>query len=128
MKIHVEELHLGGIIAEGDDPAGVVVYGIVNGETGSPVVDRDFDSYEAADAYIAQHFPDTEPWTPPPAGAEDVARVMPMINLLETSPDSLMAAASTANLVRRILRGELRQRTHAPELAARIRVLLAGFE
>ena len=57
MKIHIDEMHQGGLILEGEEYKGVqILYSIVDGDTGRSLTHQEFSTYEAADAYAATHF------------------------------------------------------------------------
>lgn len=129
MKIHIDETHQGGVILEGENFKGVhVLYSIEDGDTGRSLSDQEFSSYEAAEDYAATHFPGCERWTPPPPSAGEIEELMRIVNWMEQSPSDVKTTGATARGIWARLSHQLHQRSHDPNTAARIRVLLARFE
>ena len=129
MKVHIDEMHQGGLVLEGDEYKGVQVsYSIVDGETGRSLADQEFSVYEAAEAYVAQHFPGCERWTTPPPSADESAELMRMVEWLEQHPSDLVRAGPTGQGIWARLSHGLHQRSYAPDIVARIRALLARLQ
>jgi hypothetical protein len=122
-------MHQGGLVLEGERNKGVqVVYSIVDEDTGRSMTDQEFDSFEAAEAYVAQHFSVYERWTPPPPSAGEVAELMRIVNWMEQSPADVATAGPTGRGIWSRLSYQLHQRCHAPDVTARIRALLERFK
>lgn len=131
MKIYIDEEHSGGFILDGQENKGVlIVYTIVDGETGRNLTDQEFGSYEAAEAYIATNFPGCERWMPPPPSVEGLAELMRLVNLLEVEIErdpphvfSAMDRGSWVSLSCRLHRHSLDSNT-----VARVKALLARID
>lgn len=129
MKIHIDEMHQGGFILEGEKYKGVgISYSIVDGDTGRSLTDQEFNAYEAAEAYVAQHFSGCERWTPPPPSAEELAELMRIVSWMERSPSDVATTGPTARGIRARLSYQLHQRSHEPSVVTRLRALLTRFE
>ena len=129
MKLHIDEMHQGGFILEGEEYKGVqILYSIVDGDTGRRLTDQDFSSYETADAYAATHFSSCERWTPPPPSAEELEELMRIVNWMEKSPSDVVTKGATGRGIWARLSHQVHQRSHEPSLVTRIRALLTRFE
>jgi hypothetical protein len=129
MKIHIDETHQGGVILDGENYKGVqILYSIEDGDTGRSLSDQEFNSHEAAEAYVAAHFPGCERWTPPPPSAGELEELMRIVNWMEQSPSEVATTGATARGILARLSHQLHQRSHEADTAARIRALLARFE
>lgn len=128
MKIYIDEEHSGGFILDGQENKGVLIqYYIVDGESGSPLTDQEFGSYEAAEAYVATNFPGCERWVPPPPSAEGLAELMRMVNLseveIERDPSHVFSAMDWVLLSCYLHRHSLDSNT-----VARIKALLTRVD
>lgn len=129
MKVHIDEMHQGGFIPEGKEYKGVhVSYSIVDGETGRSLAEQEFSAYEAAEAYISQHFPGCERWVPPHPSAGELAELMRVIDWLEQDPGAAVRKGPTSKGLWARLSHSLHQHSHAPDIAARIRALLERMQ
>jgi len=128
MKIYIDEDHSGGFILDGQENKGVLIlYFIVDGETGCNLTDQEFGSYEAAEAYVAANFPGCERWAPPPPSAVALAELMRIVNLseveLERDPSHVFSAMDWVSLSCYLHRHSLDSNT-----TARIKALLTRFD
>ena len=129
MKLHIDEMHQGGFdLGDGKGKGVRVVYSIVDEDTGRSMTDLDFESFEAAEAYVAQHFSVYERWTPSPPSAAESEELMRIVNWMEQSPGDVDTAGPTGRGIRARLSYQLHQRRHEPGVAARIKALLARFK
>jgi hypothetical protein len=131
MKIYIDEEHSGGFIIDGQENKGaLIVYSIVDGETGGNLSDQEFGSYEAAEAYVATHFPGCERWVPPPPSAAGLAELMRLVNFLEVEierdPSHVFSATDRSTWVS--LSCRLHRHSLDPNTAARVKALLARFD
>lgn len=128
MKYFIDETHQGGFIHDGEEYKGVLIlYSIIDGETGCNLTDQEFGSYEAAEAYVATNFPGCERWMPPPPSAEGLAELMRLINLseieIERNPSHVFSVMDWVSLSCRLHRHSLDANT-----VARIKALLTRVD
>lgn len=131
MRIYIDEMHSGGFILDGQEDKGVTIeYSIVDGESGRDLADQVFGSYEAAEAYVATHFPGFERWIPPPPSAEGLAELMRLVNLLEVEierdPSRAFSATDRGSWVS--LSCRLHRHSLDSNTVARVKTLLARFD
>jgi hypothetical protein len=128
MKLHIDEMHQGGVdLGDGRGKGVRVVYSIVDEDTGQAMTDLNFDSFEAAAAYVAEHFSVYERWMPPEPTAAELEELMRIVNWMEQSPADVDAVGQAGRGFHARLSYELHQRRHEVDVVARIKNLLDRF-
>lgn len=126
MKVHINETHSGGVIFDEKSYKGVhVTYSIENGETGHYLVDREFSTYGAAEAYLAEHFSGCERWTSPPPSPDERSELTRVLEYMEKGgADRWKYPTPTRRGIWARLSYQLHQRTLEPEIVSRVEAVL----
>ena len=131
--VHIDENHAGGLILDGEERrAGPrktvdIEYWIVDGASGQLLCRDSFSSYAAAEKFIADHFADRSRWRPPVPSEEEHAQVVRLLELLEGEGERRWRYPGGPSCgLWAHLSYLLHQRTHPPELEARISAVLQG--
>ena len=122
MKLKVELTWWNGVLAgDGSDEYPDPDYEIVDADTGRPLADRNLQTYEEVEAFIATSYPECERWAGSAHSPEKAAGLEKVLAMLEAQPDDIVRDAKQ---IRTILIGQLYQYGHTGPVLARIRAVL----
>ena len=130
-SVHIDENHSGGLILDDEERRGPrktvdITYWIVDDESGGLLSKEPFSSFATAAEFVARNFADRERWLPPVPSEEEHAELVRILDFMEQEGERRWRnPGSTCGLWAR-LSYQLHQRTHLPEVEARIRAVLQG--
>jgi len=124
--VHIAEFHSGGLIlgGEGKPDGPTIRYAIVDGATERWLDSEEFVTYAGAQTRIAERFTHVPRWRPPPASEEEHAQMKRLMLYMESGGADRWKNGRRSDWA--YLTYYLHQRTHRPELEARLRALLVG--
>ena len=122
MKLKVELTRWNGVLAgDGSDEYPDPDYEIVDADTGRPLADRNLQTYEEVEAFIAASYPGCERWAGSAHSPEKAAGLEKVLAMLEAQPDDIVRDAKQ---IRTMLIGQFYEYGHAGPVLARIRTAL----
>ena len=122
MKLKVELTWWNGVLAgDGSDEYPDPDYEIVDADTGRPLADRNLQTYEEVEAFIAASYPGCERWAGSAHSPEKAAGLEKVLAMLEAQPDVVVRDAKQ---IRTMLIGQFYEYGHAGPVLARIRTAL----
>jgi hypothetical protein len=126
MKVHIDELHEGGMHLPGGADAGVrITYSIIDGETGEPLRPETFSSYQAAEACLLLYFSGSPRWAPPSPTTDEFKDLERLLIFLEAEcEDRWSLSGPAARDIWARVTYYLHQRTLGVDVVERIRKVL----